>query len=330
MKIFLVGGAVRDILLGYTPRDHDYVVLDSSKEEMLKHGFIQVGASYEVFLHPVTKDEHVLASDLYEDLRRRDLTINSMAMDESGTIIDPFNGRDDLKQKILRHTSEHFSDDPLRVYRIARFSSQYPDFSIAKQTIEICKTLIKTSEFKNLNGQRIQSELAAALLAKKPSLFFETLNSIGALHVHFSEIKNWSILDNLKEDDSLYRFAALVQDVEAATLADFFKRLMIPNNWQEAGMVANRFYPHLDKFSEMAPSRVVELFYEVDAFRKPYLVDILSKLYGKKADKLLLYFKLINQVSARDIGPELSGKAVGVAIKQERIRRLAQEKAHKA
>ncbi|MDD4973487.1 MAG: hypothetical protein PHY93_04010 [Bacteriovorax sp.] len=322
MKYFLVGGAVRDILLNQTPRDYDYVVLNSSPEEMVKLGFLPVGSSYQVFLHPQTKEEYVLAFDLEEDLARRDLTINSMAMDEAQNLIDPYNGQLDLKQKILRHTSMHFSEDALRIYRLARFKSQYPDFSIADETLELCKKLGKSDEFKNLKSERILSELEGSLSSTMPSLFFDTLSKIEALSIHFPEIKSWAHLDLVIDQNPVLRFAALVQGLNFKDVLPFCKRLMVPNDWLEAAQTANQVYSQLDFLGEMPAEKIVELLYKIDAFRKPYLLKILDKLYGAKTAVLLQSFEILKGVSINDIAKGITGKEIGVEIKNKRVSRL--------
>jgi tRNA nucleotidyltransferase/poly(A) polymerase len=198
-KFFLVGGAVRDKLLGLEPKDLDYVVVGSTTEEMLAFGFKQVGLDFPVFIHPTTGAEFALArtehktgtgysgftvnasrdTTLYEDLQRRDLTINSMAMDDDGTIVDPFNGQEDLKNRILRHTSEAFADDPLRVLRLARFAARY-NFAIAPETIVLARKLVKSFELSELSNDRMWKEINRAMSEPYPERFFDTLILVDA------------------------------------------------------------------------------------------------------------------------------------------------------
>ena len=135
MKVYLVGGAVRDKLLGRTPQDYDYVVLESSEEELLSLGFHKVGLHFSTFIHPKTRNEYSLprGHSLEEDLSKRDLTINAMAIAETGEIVDPFNGRGDLRDKVLRHASLAFTEDPLRVFRVFRFHSFFQDFILLRK-----------------------------------------------------------------------------------------------------------------------------------------------------------------------------------------------------
>jgi len=201
-KVYLVGGAVRDHLLNVESKDRDYVVVGSSPEKMIANGFTQVGASFPVFLHPVTGDEYALARTerktgtgyhgfdtvydssvtLEDDLERRDLTINSMAMTDNFQIIDPFNGIKDLEKGILRHTSDAFADDPLRVLRLARFSARY-GFSVAPETMELSRKLVRSGELNTLPRERIWTELYKGFSEKDPSLMLEVLNDSGVLKV---------------------------------------------------------------------------------------------------------------------------------------------------
>ncbi|MCI0508418.1 MAG: multifunctional CCA addition/repair protein [Gammaproteobacteria bacterium] len=210
MKIYLVGGAVRDKLMGFTPREKDWVVVGATPEEMLRKGFKQVGRDFPVFLHPETHEEYALArterktapgykgfefhasSDvtLEEDLRRRDLTINAMAEDEDGNIIDPCNGILDLDQRILRHVSDAFCEDPVRILRVARFAARFAsmDFIVADSTLALMRAMVASGEVDALVPERVWKELETALAADAPQQFFITLRACGALKKLFPEI----------------------------------------------------------------------------------------------------------------------------------------------
>ncbi len=209
MKIYLVGGAVRDQLLGLPVKDRDWVVVGATPSQMLNDGFQQVGADFPVFLHPKTKEEYALARTerkkgngyqgfechaspdvtLEEDLKRRDLTINAMASDES-TIIDPYNGQGDLNKKILRHVSNAFSEDPLRILRVARFAARFNHlgFSIAEETINLMTQIVRSGEASHLVAERVWQETARALGEQSPWVYFETLKACDALQVLFPEL----------------------------------------------------------------------------------------------------------------------------------------------
>ncbi len=208
MKIYKVGGAVRDELLGLEPADNDWVVVGSTPKRMLSMGYKQVGKDFPVFLHPETKEEYALARKerstgpghtafnfsyspnvtLEEDLSRRDITINAIAMDDSGNLIDPFNGKDDLDNKIIRHVSDAFIEDPLRVLRVARFYAKLSDFKfgVYGETYKLCKNLINS--LKHLPGERIWQETEKALELKNGFDYFHILNNFW----RDSSGKSWS------------------------------------------------------------------------------------------------------------------------------------------
>jgi tRNA nucleotidyltransferase (CCA-adding enzyme) len=201
MKTYQVGGAVRDELLGLPVKDRDYVVTGSTPEEMARLGFKPVGKDFPVFLHPTTHEEYALARTerktargykgfqvyaapdvtLEEDLRRRDLTINAMAREENGALIDPFDGKADLRAGVLRHVSEAFAEDPVRVLRVARFAARYENFSIAPETLELMRTMVANGEVDALVAERVWQELSRGLMQARPSRMFEALRACGAL-----------------------------------------------------------------------------------------------------------------------------------------------------
>jgi tRNA nucleotidyltransferase (CCA-adding enzyme) len=206
MKVYAVGGAIRDTLMGLPINDVDYVVVGSKVEEMLAKGFRPVGKDFPVFLHPETQAEYALARterktgvgykgfhfyadptvSLEQDLERRDLTINAMAQEVNGDgqwigpIIDPFNGQADLASKVFRHVSDAFAEDPLRLLRIARFSARFPEFSIADETLLALQAIVRSGELQTLSAERIWQELAKGLVAHKPMHMFQVLLNTGA------------------------------------------------------------------------------------------------------------------------------------------------------
>lgn len=210
MKIYLVGGAVRDRLLDLPVKDRDYVVVGATPEEMEANGFKPVGADFPVFLHPQTKAEYALARTerksghgykgfqvyaapdvtLEDDLRRRDLTINAMAEDENGNIVDPFNGRDDVQNGFLRHVSPAFAEDPVRVLRVARFAARFKKhgFRVAHGTHALMKDMVANGEVDHLVAERVWSETERAMAEDNPEEFFRVLRACGALAKLFPEI----------------------------------------------------------------------------------------------------------------------------------------------
>ncbi len=209
MKIYQVGGSVRDQLLGLPVQDRDWVVVGATPAEMEAGGFKLVGADFPVFLHPETHEEYALARTerktapgykgftvhaapdvtLEEDLKRRDLTVNAMALDENGILIDLFHGAQDLKNKLLRHVSPAFAEDPVRILRVARFAARFPDFQVAHETNVLMRTMVGNGEVDALVPERVWTELERALGEKRPTRFFEVLRDCGALEKLFPELE---------------------------------------------------------------------------------------------------------------------------------------------
>jgi tRNA nucleotidyltransferase (CCA-adding enzyme) len=201
VKIYAVGGAVRDELLGRPGQDRDWVVVGATPDELAARGFKPVGKDFPVFLHPETREEYALARterktapgykgfvfhadadvSIEEDLARRDLTINAIARAESGDYIDPYNGRADLAAKVLRHVSPAFAEDPVRVLRVARFAARFADFTVAEETMALMGAMVDNGEVDHLVAERVWQELARGLMEAKPSRMFEMLRACGAL-----------------------------------------------------------------------------------------------------------------------------------------------------
>lgn len=212
MKTYLVGGAVRDELLGLPVSDRDYVVVGSTPEAMLAQGYQQVGKDFPVFLHPKTHEEYALARTerktgsgytgfscysapdvtIEDDLLRRDLTINAIAKDPQGQLTDPYHGINDLNQRILRHVSDAFAEDPLRVLRVARFAARYAKqgFKIAPETLLLMQSMTASGELQHLTAERVWAETEKALTSNAPQVYLEVLRQCGALTVLFPEIDN--------------------------------------------------------------------------------------------------------------------------------------------
>lgn len=206
MQIYLVGGYVRDKLLGLDPSDRDFVVINESPDSMRNRGYQLVGNHFPVFLHPQTNEEYALARSekstgkghsefecawegvtLEEDLLRRDLTMNAMALTSDGALIDPYGGADDLQQGILRHVSEHFAEDPLRVLRVARFAARY-GFSVAPETMELMRSMVEADTLETLSSERLWKETEKAMLSEHPDIYFAVLDACGALKRVFPEL----------------------------------------------------------------------------------------------------------------------------------------------
>lgn len=210
MHVYLVGGAVRDQLLGHSYHEKDYVVVGATPQQLLDQGFTPVGKDFPVFLHPKTKEEYALARterksgtgyhgfnfftapevSLEDDLMRRDLTINAMAMDDAGNVYDPYGGQDDLNNRILRHVSEAFVEDPLRVLRVARFAARYTKygFQIADETLQLMQRISASGELECLTAERVWKETSRALMEEHADVYFQVLRDCDALKVLFPEI----------------------------------------------------------------------------------------------------------------------------------------------
>lgn len=267
MQIYLVGGAVRDALLNRPVEDKDWVVVGATPEQMLALGYQQVGKDFPVFLHPKTQQEYALARTerkngqgytgfacdassnvtLEQDLKRRDLTINAMAMDDQQQIIDPYNGQQDLADKLLRHVSDAFVEDPLRVLRVARFAARYAcyGFSIAPETLALMTDISLSGELAHLTPERVWKETARSLLEANPQVFFTTLRQCAALKIWFPELdKLWGVPNPAKWhpeiDTGVHTMMVLQQAVQlsdqlpvryAALVHDLGKGETDPNLW---------------------------------------------------------------------------------------------------
>lgn len=337
MKTYLVGGAVRDKLLGKEPHDKDYVVVGSTIEEMLSLGFTQVGKDFPVFLHPKTGEEYALARTerktgskhtdfsfefssnitLEEDLIRRDFTINAMAMDmETGEIIDYFNGKQDLENKILRAVRpETFIEDPLRVLRGCRFAAQL-NFNIASETMELFKKMVADGMLEHLTSERVWKETEKALSSGYDSeKYFKTLNQCGALKVLFPEIyrlvntpeqvkyhpsgntfKHTMIaLSRVKNENSLTKFAVVCHDLgKGTTPADILPkhsghderglteidslcdRLKVPNNYRNCAKIFCKNHMRMARFNEMNVKKQYDMIKELS---NNFKEEMLLELY---------------------------------------------------
>lgn len=267
MNVFLVGGAVRDSLLDRPVIEKDWVVIGETPESMIEQGFKPVGKDFPVFLHPETHDEYALARterktapgykgfaihaspdvSLEQDLIRRDLTINAIAMDEQGNIHDPYLGKKDLENRILRHISPAFSEDPVRILRVARFAARYAHlgFSVADETMELMKQMVDTGETDHLVAERVWAELNKALSEKNPVAFFNVLKACNALQTIFPELDRLFGIPQPAEhhpeiDTGIHSFLCLEQATRlsdkpevrlAALLHDLGKAETDPNQW---------------------------------------------------------------------------------------------------
>ena len=214
MQIYMVGGAVRDGLLGLPVQDRDWVVVGATPEALLAQGYVPVGKDFPVFLHPASREEYALARTerktaqgyrgfavhaapdvtLEEDLARRDLTINAIAQGADGALTDPYGGQRDIAARVLRHVTQAFAEDPVRILRVARFAARFPDFSIAPETLALMQRMVTDGEVDALVPERVWQELARGLMAQQPSRMFEVLRVCGALHKLLPEVARlWGV-----------------------------------------------------------------------------------------------------------------------------------------
>jgi tRNA nucleotidyltransferase (CCA-adding enzyme) len=328
-KIYCVGGAVRDRLLGLTVQDQDWVVVGSSPEAMVEQGFQPVGKDFPVFLHPQTHEEYALARTerktargyqgfavyaapdvtLDQDLLRRDFTINAIAQDINGKLIDPHHGIADLRAGILRHVSPAFSEDPVRILRAARFAARF-GFTIAPDTLQLMRDMVNNGEVDALVAERVWQELARGLMEKKPSRFFETLRSCGALAKIIPEVDalfgvpqpekyhpeidcgvhTMLVIDDAALHDYVLevRFAALTHDLGKATTPEnilprhighevrsvegvkkLAQRLRVSGECRDLALLAARYHGDIHRANELRAETVIKLFQSTDAWRRP-------------------------------------------------------------
>lgn len=361
MKIYLVGGAIRDKLLGLPVKERDYVVENATPAEMEAKGFRQVGKDFPVFIHPTTGEEYALARterkvsrgytgftfnaskgvSLKEDLLRRDLTINAMAEDEKGEIIDPYQGQQDLSKKILRHVSPAFSEDPVRILRVARFYARFKHqgFSIAPETLELMEKMVKNGEVNALVAERVWKELARALSEKNPEAFFEALEQCGALYVLFPMLqlddpglKALSVATvDVPETD--IRFAALLYHLSADQIRDLCRHYRVPNDHQALAKLTQQFYQTALKTNHLSADLLLSLLSGTDVFRREKRFEHFLKACSLIATAKSLPFSadVLRQaallVKKYDIQPlikhGLTGKVLADAIAQKRKEILA-------
>ena len=329
MKIYAVGGAVRDRLLGRPVADQDYVVVGSTPEQMEQLGYRPVGKDFPVFLHPQTHEEYALARTerktargykgfeiqaspevtLEQDLARRDLTINAIARDDEGNIIDPHHGVDDLKAGILRHVGDAFVEDPVRVLRVSRFAARF-GFAIAPETIELMREMVRDGEVDHLVPERVWQELARGLMEDKPSRMLLALRDCGALQRVLPEVDALFGVPQPAQhhpevDTGLHillvvdcaaalsypltvRFAALTHDLgKAATpheqwpkhhgheqksvelVEKLCERLRVPGECRDLAVLTARYHGDVHRAEELRPATVLKLLAAADIYRKP-------------------------------------------------------------
>ncbi|MET3462884.1 multifunctional CCA addition/repair protein [Variovorax atrisoli] len=313
MKIFLVGGALRDRLLGRPVSDHDWLVVGATPEEMVARGYLPVGRDFPVFLHPETREEYALARTerksapgyrgftvhaapdvtLEQDLARRDLTVNAIALPAElvsadgrfdpapETLADPFHGQRDLRDKVLRHVTDAFREDPVRILRVARFAARFDDFDVAPETMALMRGMVAAGEVDALVAERVWQELSRGLMETRPSRMFDVLRECGALAVLLPEIDANDPLPMQVVDTAArlkaslaVRFACLTGGFgsgkgSVASLQALCERWRVPVEIRELAEMVAREHSHIDESGALDAAGLVRLLERCDAFRKP-------------------------------------------------------------
>ena len=291
LKVYVVGGAVRDALLGLTPGDRDWVVVGSTPEEMVRRGFLPVGGDFPVFLHPRTKEEYALARTerksgrgykgftfytgtdvtLEQDLARRDLSVNAIAQSSDGALVDPLGGVHDLKQKVFRHVGEAFEEDPVRILRLARFATRFVDFKIAPETLALCRRMVLSGEVDALVPERVWQELSRGLMGAQPSRMLNVLVEVGAAA---RVLPGW--VDSPRVRDALdqaarsslplpARFAVFC--LETPDLQPLCKALRVPGECADAARLLSVVLE--GTAAQWTADKVLTLIERCDGLRKP-------------------------------------------------------------
>jgi len=315
MKAYRVGGCVRDALLGEARRtsgdldaaletDRDWVVVGATPQQMIELGYRPVGKDFPVFLHPDTHEEYALARTerktapgykgfephaapdvtLEQDLARRDLTINAMALDEDGTLIDPFGGQRDLEAGVLRHVSPAFVEDPVRILRLARFAARFPEFKVAPETADLMRSMVRNGEADALVPERVMQEISRGLMERKPSRMLNVLVSSGLIDRLYAELEDLgptsAALDRAAQHDLLLpvRFAVLASAARTPrAVADLLGKLRVQ---QDAAQLARLLVELREQLANAKTSTaIVDVLERADAFRRPERFELLLQAY---------------------------------------------------
>jgi tRNA nucleotidyltransferase (CCA-adding enzyme) len=294
MEIYLVGGAVRDELLGLPVTENDWVVVGATPADLLQQGYQQVGKDFPVFLHPSSHEEYALARverktgrgyagfdfdtspqvSLTQDLSRRDLTINAIAKSLDGKIHDPYHGQSDLKNKILRHVSPAFAEDPVRILRVGRFAARFASlgFIVSPETTELMKTMVNAGEIDTLVAERVWKELSRALSEKNPEQFFMVLEQCNALPILFPELSETNLKLLVRAaaatDDAEIRFAVLCHGLSETQAKTLCQRIRVPGNYAELAMLVAKHQQTFQRALQLSTEDLLTLLQATDAFRR--------------------------------------------------------------
>lgn len=356
MEIYLVGGAVRDQLLGLSVKERDWVVVGASVQEMLDLGYRQVGKDFPVFLNPDTNEEYALARTerkigpgytgftfnasekvtLEEDLKRRDLTINAIAQTLEGTLIDPYGGRKDLEHKLLRHVSEAFIEDPVRILRVARFQARYAElgFRVAPETIKLMSKMVELGEINALVPERVWKEFEKALSESHPEQFFSVLADCNGLNILFPEIalnsKGMTALLHAtkKTEDLTIRFAALLFDCSESQVQKICDLYRIPNQYRDIIKLVKKNLKTYSALNQLTAKEIVTFLSKTDAFRreKRFFQFLETCSLCENANLFTIWVKYLNaakNVKIKNIDENLKGKEIAEKILSEREAQVA-------
>jgi len=358
LNVYRVGGAVRDALLGWPVYDNDWVVVGATPEAMRKRGFKSVGRDFPVFLHPETAEEYALARTerksghgysgfevhaspdvtLEEDLLRRDLSINAIAESTEGDVTDPFNGQRDIEQRVLRHISEAFGEDPLRVLRAARFLARYASlgFSIAPETLTLMRQVSQSGELEHLAAERVWVETEKALGEPSPEVYFNTLERCDALKVWWPELvgemlaKGLAAMDQAPESGKLalphWRYAQLVSPLSTDQRDALATRLKLPN--AVAQLARHTALTHGLLANVVDGSGVLHWLERLDGWRKPEQVEeqlgLVNVLAPEQKKRLGLAWRAAREVNPQTLMAEgYQGAALGEALRERRGQAVA-------
>lgn len=351
MKTYVVGGAVRDELLGLPVSDRDHVVVGATPEDMQRLGYKPVGRDFPVFLHPQTHEEYALARTerktgpgytgfqfhaapdvtLEQDLARRDLTVNAMARDENGALIDPYGGADDLQAGVLRHVSPAFVEDPVRILRVARFAARF-GFEIAPETHALMVSIVEAGEVNALVPERVWQEFARGLMERRPSRMLEVLRSCGALDriapelVSLYDEQAWQdvldALDRTAEEGMTLdaRWAALTRTLDPFAVEALADRLKVPASTRDLSLLAARHANAIADAVGLDADALLELLNAVDAWRKPQRFEDLARVAlidEPDAARILAHLMRVYRAAAGvDAGEIARGLKGGEAIRE--------------
>lgn len=344
MQIYVVGGAVRDRLLGLTPGDRDYVVVGGSPEAMLSAGYTPVGKDFPVFLHPKTHEEYALARTerktghgycgfsvyaapdvtLEEDLARRDLTINAMAEDTVGNVIDPYGGQNDLSAHILRHVSLAFAEDPVRILRLARFAARFPQFTVAPETLALMQQMVCAGETKHLVAERVWQELSRGLMADQPERMFGVLDACGAAQDLFAGVLPPSGVLACAAQRNLalpVRVALWLSACTDRSVTDLATALRLPTDCKDIALLLARHQRALLTLGDLSAEDRLDTLERCDALRRADRFKVLlTALPCLGADETLIEQWL--QIAAAAAGVDAGAIALAVRTQEHIAARI--------